>query len=304
LVSLPTAKAIWFVVTVGLVAALVALSVRLLPEPRKPTWFLVALTLVAMGKFYGHEIVLGQVNALLAVLVVLAVTALRRRREALAGALIALAIVVKPYAVIFLPWLVARRRIASIAAAAAGVVAVLALPAAIYGLAGNVAEHRAWWRTVTRSTPPNLTNLDNVSVAGMFAKWLGPGGPATGLAILAVGVLCATAVAIFRRRRGIGFPEGLEASLLLTFIPLCSPQGWDYVFLLSTPAMVYLGNYQDRLPHALRIAAAMAIATIGLSIYDVMGRTAYAAFMSMSLVTLCFFVIVAALWSLRARAAA
>jgi hypothetical protein len=76
------------------------------------------------------------------------------------------------------------------------------------------------------------------------------------------------------------------------------------VFLLSTPAMVYLGNYEDRLPHPLRFAAAIAIATIGLSVYDVMGRTAYAAFMSMSLVTLCFFVVVAALWSLRARAAA
>jgi hypothetical protein len=39
-------------------------------------------------------------------------------------------------------------------------------------------------------------------------------------------------------------------------------------------------------------------------VYDVMGRTAYTAFMSMSLVTICFFVVVAALRSLRARAAA
>jgi hypothetical protein len=303
-VSLPAAKAIWFVVTVGLIAALVVLSLRLLPERRKPTWFLVTLTLVAMGKFYGHEAVLGQVNALLGVLVLLALTALRHRREAQAGLLIALAMVVKPYAVIFLPWLVARRRVESAAAAAAGIVAVLALPSVIYGVAGNVEEHRAWWRTVTRSTPPNLTNLDNVSVAGMYAKWLGVGAAATGLAILTVAVLGATAVAIFRRRRGVGFPEGLEGSLLLTFIPLCSPQGWDYVFLLSTPAIVYLGNYEDRLPQPLRIAAGVAIATIGLSIYDVMGRSAYAAFMSMSVLTICFFVVVAALWSLRARAAA
>jgi hypothetical protein len=304
LVSLPAAKAVWFVVTVGLIAALVTISLALLPERRKPTWVLVTLTLLAMAKFYGHEIVLGQVNALLGVLVLLALAALRRGREAQAGLLIALAIVVKPYAVIFLPWLAARRRMESLAAAAAGFVAVLALPALVYGVAGNIEEHRAWWWTVAHSTPPNLTNHDNVSVAGMYAKWLGVGPAATVLTIVTIALLGAIAVSVFRRRRGIDFPEGLEGSLLLTLIPLCSPQGWDYVFLLSTPAIVYLVNYEDRLPRPLRLAAAVAIATIGLSLYDVMGRAAYAAFMSMSIVSVCFFVVVTALWSLRARAAA
>src|SRR6476646_11266159 len=39
-VSLESAKAIWFVASVGLLAALVALSLRFLPDERKPTWLL------------------------------------------------------------------------------------------------------------------------------------------------------------------------------------------------------------------------------------------------------------------------
>jgi hypothetical protein len=304
LVPLSTAKAIWFVVTVALIAALVTLSLGLLPERRQPAWLLVTLTLLTMGKFYGHEIVLGQVNALLAVLVLLALTALRRGREAQAGVLIALAIVVKPYAVIFLPWLAARRRWPSVAAALLGFAGTLALPAILYGLRGNVDEHRAWWRTVTHSTPPNLRNLDNVSVAGMYAKWLGVGTAATVLTVATLGVLAAVAVAIFMRRRTVRAPDGLEGSLLLTMIPLFSPQGWDYVFLVSTPAIIYLLNEQDRLPPVLRAAMVVALATIGLTLFDIMGRSAYAVFMSMSIITVCFFVVIASLWSLRARAIA
>ena len=35
-------------------------------------------------------------------------------------------------------------------------------------------------------------------------------------------------------------PEYLECALLMLLIPLVSPQGWDYVLLLATPAVVCL----------------------------------------------------------------
>ena len=93
LVPLDVAKAIWFVVSVALVVALVLLSLRLLPERRRPAWLLVAATVIAMGKFYGHEIVLGQVNVPFAVIVALALLALRDGSEARGGLFLALVIV-------------------------------------------------------------------------------------------------------------------------------------------------------------------------------------------------------------------
>lgn len=292
---LETAKHAWFVASVLLLVPLVALSVALPPERRKPAWLLALLTTIAMAKFYGHELILGQVNVLFAVAVVLALHAMRLGREAAAGALFALAILVKPYAAIFLPWLLARRQPASIATAGAGLAAVLAIPALTYGLSEAVNLHAAWWRTVTESTAPNLLNADNVSIAAMYAKWLGPGRTAAVLAAVTTAALIGAVVIAFRRRKGTVFPEGLEGALLLTSIPLISPQGWDYVFLISTPAIVYLLNYEDRLPSALRAAALVSVAVVGLSLFDVMGRAAYGAFMEWSVITVCYLVIVAAL---------
>ena len=57
-----------------------------------------------MGKFYAHELTLGQSNLLLAAAVAGALLALKRQHEGVAGALVVIAIVLKPYAVILLPW--------------------------------------------------------------------------------------------------------------------------------------------------------------------------------------------------------
>ena len=298
---LPTAKALWFCASVLLLVAFVALSLATLPERRRPPWALVALTVVVMLKFYGHELVLGQVNVLFGVLVAGAIAALKHRREATAGALVALAIVVKPYAIIFLPWLLARRSGAAIGAAAAGGLALVALPAVVYGVHDDVLLHQAWWRTVTESTAPNLTNADNVSIAALWAKWIGAGAAATMLTAVTSAAVLGAAVAVFVRRTALSFPEGVEGALLLTCIPLLSPQGWDYVFLVSTPAVLFIVNYADRLPALLRTATILALGIIGLSLYDVMGRAAYATFMALSIVTVCYFVVIAALCTLRLR---
>jgi hypothetical protein len=157
---------------------------------------------------------------------------------------------------------------------------------------------------VTESTAPNLVNADNVSVAAMFAKWIGAGPAASGLALAASLVVLGLAVVVFRRRRHVPFPEGLESALLLTCIPLLSPQGWDYVFLVSTPAIMCLANYHDLLPRPWRVLSAAAVATIALSVYDLIGRAAYGTFMSLSMITVCYLIVIAALGAIRSRAIA
>ena len=84
-------------------------------------------------------------------------------------------------------------------------------------------------------------------------------------------------------------------------IPLLSPQGWDYVFLIGTPAVMLLINYLPALPANLRYATIAAIAAIALSIFDLMGRAAYTAFMQMSFITVFVLVEIAALVALRVR---
>ena len=298
---LQTAKLFWFAVSVALTVLLVRLNTHLPAERRKPVWLLATILVIVFGKFYAHELVLGQVNMLFAVVATLMLLSIKAKRENVAGALVALAIVIKPYAVLFVPWLIARRKVGSIAAACLGLGAVLLLPAVVYGFAGNVALHREWWRTVTDTTAPNLSVYDNISLAAMSFRMLGPGDLSAQVAYGAGLVLLAVAAVVFLLRRGVRFPEALEGGVLLILMPLLSPQGWDYVFLIATPAIAVLANDHDRLPQPMRALAIVAVAMIGLVIFDLVGRTAYYAFMRWSLVSLCFFVVIAALVVLRTR---
>jgi alpha-1,2-mannosyltransferase len=258
-------------------------------------------TTVTLGKFYAHELELGQANLVLGAVVMAAVAQLHKRRMIGAGATFGSAVVIKPYALLFLPYLLATKQFRAAAACSAVLVVALAAPAIAYGLHGNLDLLVAWWNTVTNSTVPNLTNQDNVSIAAMYAKWLGPGSIAEWLAIvtsLAVLGMCA-AVVVMRRRAAA--PEYLEVALLLTAITLLSPQGWDYMLLLSTPAVVLLIDTLPRLNRLLQSATIACFALIGLTIYDVMGRAAYARFMALSIITVVYGLVIALLVYLRAK---
>lgn len=304
LVPLGVAKSIWFTVSAAMLALLVSLSLQILPERRRPAWALVLVVVVAMGKFYGHELVLGQVNILFGVIATAGILMIRRGHDVAAAVLFVSAVAVKPYAILFLPWIALVRGRTALIAGVTGVLVLVAVPVPLYGLAGSLDLHREWWATVTASTAPNLTNNDNVSIAGMFAKWFGAGRPASIAAILASGAVLILVPWIVFRRTAVKHPEALEGALLLMIIPLLSPQGWDYVFLVGTPAIAMVANYDDRLPPLLRWTAWIAILTIGLSLFDLMGRERYAAFMSWSVITVCFLVLVAALAALRRRSVA
>jgi hypothetical protein len=303
-IPLPAAKAAWFATSAVLMVTLLGLSLHALPSLRRSPVLLLVLTFLAMAKFYAHELVLGQVNLLFAVLVVLALVWMRNQRDAGAGLLLALAVVVKPYAIIFAPWLATRRRRAAFAAMAAGLVVLLLLPAARYGWDGNLRLLADWWRTVTMTTAANLTNPDNMSLSAMYAKWLGPEAPAPVLAAATAGILLLLAAIVIAGRGLLKTPDTLEGALLLMLIPLLSPQGWDYVFLIATPAVMLLINEMPSLPRELRYATIASIAIVALSIFDIMGRTAYSTFMRLSLITVLVMVEYAALVTLRFRRAA
>lgn len=301
MLPLPGAKAIWFGISVALIPVLLALSIGLLPTRHRPAWTLALITFVLMAKFYGHELVLGQVNVLFAVMVIAGVQLVASGRPVAAGLLFALAMIIKPYAVLFLPWLAAGRAMRALVLAATGLLTALVLPMPLYGWQGTVALHRDWWRTVTESTAPNLLNADNVSLAAMYAKWIGTGGLSAALAVATGAALLAVAAFAFVRGRALLRPEGLEAALLLTLIPLLSPQGWDYVFLIATPAVVFFLNYDRELPPALRVAAWLALAIAGFTLYDVVGKRVYGYFMAWSVVSVCYLLVIGSLAALRSR---
>jgi hypothetical protein len=298
------ARAAWFLLAIALVALLVNRSFALMPERRRGAAFLIGLTVLALGKFYVREVGLGQSNVLMAVLALAAVACWFRRREAAAGALLAAATIVKPYAVLFLPYLAARRKWIGVASYAAVMLGALVMPAARYGWSGNLDQLRGWWTVVTASTAPNLAGQDNISIAGMYAAWLGVGTAAVWLgAITGLALVAACAWTVWRGSR-VPSPDYLDAALLLLAIPLLSPQGWDYVLLIGTPAVMLLLDRLDEFSGAARLLLFASLAVAGLSLWDVLGREPYRALMMSRVVTVGALFQAALVMGLRARRAA
>lgn len=296
-----TAPVVWFAVSVGLLMALVRWSVSGLPARQQSRLALSWITVIFMGKFYAHELTLGQASILAGALLVAGLLAIRIDRPVAAAVLVSLAALLKPYALILVPWLVAGFGWRAAAVSAGVLFAGLVVPAAIYGWSGNLDLLAAWYATVTATTAPNLTSADNVSFAAMWAKWVGPGRAAAALAATTAVASLGVVVHLWRRRGLTEEPEYLEWSALMLLIPLLSPLGWDYVLLLATPAVVCLVDRWYLAAREWRAFIGASLALMGLTLLELMGRDLYARFMAASLVTVAALGVLACLVHLRYR---
>ena len=199
-----------------------------------------AHVLVSSASFFVTELSLGQTNVLFGLLLVLALADVQARRAGRAGVLVAVATFVKPYGVLLFPWLAAVGGLTAALTSTVAVLIGLALPATVYGWQGNLALLGDWYRTVTDTTPENL----------MYGReHLGDDDVGEVARTRSTRVRARRRDRPRARRRGrlgvgeaprVAAPEYLEFALILLLIPLLSPQGWDYVLLLGTPAIACL----------------------------------------------------------------
>jgi len=291
---LPAAKALWYGLTVVCSFALFVVSKRLVWGRAQAPWYLLAIPPVVLAKFFVVEIKLGQINALVTLVLLFMVSA---RSEAGAGALWGLATAMKPYGLIFLPYYAVRARLVALATGLTVLAGAFLAPSVFYGLERNLEVHREWYRTLSESTPRELGSADNVSLAAFLTKWSLPPELAASL-VLGLGIAM-----LLLLRFGKDLPRAavLEVATLLVLIPLVSPLGWDYQFLTSALALTLLSRHWTDFPLPLRWLLGANLFLIGFSIYDLMGRVAYERFMDWSVLTVCFLLVLALLEYLRYR---
>jgi hypothetical protein len=87
----------------------------------------------------------------------------------------------------------------------------------------------------------------------------------------------------------------------MLLIPLISPQGWDYVLLLATPAVVCLVDRWRELTRPWQGGLGVALALMSLTMFDILGRRLYGQFMALSLISVCALAIAVGLVHTRRR---
>jgi hypothetical protein len=293
-------EAIWFALLVVMAWWFVRLSARALPDRRTPVSNLVWWTILLNGKFLVKELAFGQFNLPLGLLLMGAVIAAQRKRDATAGLLAGAGVFIKPYALVLLPWLMLTRRWRAPAAFGAAMAVGLLVPIVSYGWTGNLHLLHEWYRTVTQTTAPNLLGFENLSFASMWAKWLGPGPSAALLAAASSVVAFAAGLGLMAWRRHVSQPGYLEAGYFLVLVPLLSPQGWDYVLLLAIPAYMMVLDRWAELPSLWRVAMGVGFALTSFTIFDLLGRTLYFQVMQWAVASIGAIIMLAVLVKIRA----
>jgi len=265
----------------------------------------VALSLAIMAKFIGRELQLGQINTLIILLLTLALVYCLAGEDVKGGLAYALSLFFKPYALVFLPYFLLKKKFKLLAAGAVVFLGGLLLPALAYGLRGNILVLQEWVKTLALSTPTLLTAGDNASLYAFVFKHLNGGSKTlTNLLIIVAFLLLAFGFLKMMktgRAAGLHQPEVLEASFLFILIPLLSPLGWYYNYLYGVLAILLLLNTLDRFRPVWKGILIADLIMIGGTLREVLGKELFRFYTHESLVVINFLIVIFYLLFARAK---
>lgn len=203
----------------------------------------VLLAALALSMQFYSELTLGQVNQIVIVAgLACALLVARKRMPWLASALLALGVFIKPLLLIFLPYLLLRRRWRVVAGFLVFAGALFALPVMRYGVGGMLSQNRGWLDALTEQVwnSRNLLAAGNHTIFSFLARvtplrWLLEG--AQGATVYRVLLLaCVAFLVLWLLRRGelVGNREALDFAMMMLLVPLLvyvSENGFGFVEL-------------------------------------------------------------------------
>ena len=303
---LDLAKGIWYFFIIFCSLVLIRLSFLLVPSTTiKSKWLMVIPPLILI-KYFLREIDLGQINTLVTLILLIMVWNLYRqtnershKEDIYAGLLWGLAVALKPYALIFLPYFLLKGKWRTLLSGMCILSIATFIPSLYYGLKGNFTVLNEWISTLSQSTPTLFTTWDNISIIAFFNKWTGDPKLSLVLTVIFLSVLAFLVLLLMILGKRVEKAAILECSVLLILIPLASPLGWDYNLLMSILGIMIIVHYFPYYTKIWRTVLVCNFLIIFFSVYDIIGKDLYSTFMSLSLTTLNFLALIGYLAFLR-----
>ncbi|NIM57520.1 MAG: DUF2029 domain-containing protein [Candidatus Aminicenantes bacterium] len=305
LIPYDVAKFIWYLSELVFLFLSLVISYDILPSKQKKKGLVLILSFLVLVKFFGREIELGQVNIFIFFLLIMMIKASLRKNDLKGGLFFGFSLIFKPYGLVFLPYFILKKRFKLIASGLGTVLVGLILPVIFYGLSGNIAVLKAWQKTLSQSTPGLIDHYDNASIFAFFLKIV----PDESRELAIIFVICSGLLIAFSflwmmilgKKENIDKPEVLEYSFLFVLIPLFSPLAWYYNYLYSILTVVFLINYIDKFPKALKYVLIANLIVIGGSLREVLRKDAFRFYTGYSLVVISYLIVLFHLFYLRVR---
>ncbi len=299
------AKLLWYFLELYLLFLCFSFSYDMLPVKHRKKGLVLILSFFVVLKFLGREIELGQVNIFMIFLLIMMVKALLEKKDVHAGFFWGFSLFFKPYALVFLPYFLLKKRL-KLAFSGLGMLVVgFALPLFFYGFVQYTAVLKEWQRSLSLSTPSLLDHYDNGSLYSFFLKNF-PANNGEWAWILSI---CMALLIGFLflwmmqsgKKRGVAKPEVLESSFLFILIPLFSPLAWYYNYLYSILAVVFLMNVIQKFPPVMKYVLIANFVCIGASLREVLGKGGFRFYTQHSLVVISFLIILFCLFYSRVK---
>ncbi|HEY6395493.1 MAG TPA: glycosyltransferase family 87 protein, partial [Candidatus Binataceae bacterium] len=168
------AQLAFFIVNAGaLVAFIIGSGVMLFGRGFRLTAALIALPVIFTVIFIGNNFEHGQVNLPVLAMCVWAIVYARESRRAVAGAMLAAAVLIKPFALFVALYLLLRGKFAVLGWAIVAGVILIAAPIFVFGPHGAIAETQAYLRAVASMTGRYRVMLTNQSAVAWLARLWG-----------------------------------------------------------------------------------------------------------------------------------
>ena len=300
------AKLVFYALTVACTFGVLWMSCNLLPLSTEAGFCLSILTFLILAQYFFRELYLGQINVILTMLLLVMTWCLKAGdqvravpKDVYAGCLWAVAVVLKPHVLIFLPYFLVQRKWYTLIIGLACLGLALLAPIPIYGFDGNIMLHQAWAGALLQSTPGLLAHKNMISLPAFFIKWTGNEALSIWLSTAATAGLAILMLLIVLKGRGIRHPVVLDSAILLALIPLLSPLGWYNVLLMAVLGITLLLRYYTEFTPFWRFVLVVNFCVMAFSFKDLMGGTLHKQFMNWSIITLNGLMLVAYLAWLR-----
>jgi Gpi18-like mannosyltransferase len=238
---------------------IIKMGKKMIMGDRSPPAFFYILSLLLASKFLVREIRLGQTDFLILLFIFLCLLFVKRRKEFVGGIFLALSVLVKPTALIFVPYFLYKKKFRNVATTILASLIFLLLPSLVYGFWGNANLLLGWKTIMSVSSPPLLAVDMNQSIFAFFYRLLTPEPYEVNLLNLsytAVNVIIYASVIgllfflffLAKKAPAVGTTllhnkASIEYSLLLIFMALFSPLGWFQNYSSAILAIMILVYY-------------------------------------------------------------
>jgi len=269
---------------------------------------LIFLTALITSVHVSRELELGQVNQLLFVLYIIAVYFLSKGKDLLSALFLTASLFLKPFALIFLPWLLLRKKWKLITFFILFAVVFAALPVIFTGGGLVISQYQGWFQEmgIELSHKQSLLAHENHTICSLIARYtpLRYTRFVVDQVVLFQGIVVALAGAGFFYcvRRGKTLDRGFvcEAAALVGCIPLLTFTSHN-AFGFEELAIIILLYHFKAAPLFVKIPVVAGMVCTGGNIYDIVGRKLWFVINNLSVVGIGAVLLIASLAIMRQR---